>query len=604
MHAARITLGPGGAKATHGLHGLLAGTAITIISVTMLATGAGAVEPTNIPTAAVGVAASRCTVGQTCTFAAPIFACDYAGAEKIAAAGPKKGSEIGAGLVREKSCQTVAAGRPLATEATKSGLIVYLTEGGQHLGYTPAGIFALTGSGGQAACDQPGFCSVRPGAQVWLCPTVEDLALPTSEAKSAAKCLRISDSNAGEVTSVGESTVTLANMFGGKPPYSSVYHAARRDLVRLDLQPYPTPAARGWCRPETWCVTAASALFCTDRAAPARIEAAPPGEPRRLAVQAEPGCRFVVGGGVLKPMGLPVAGDAQKLVAVEHPTLGAGWANATAFPVVAYHPPMRDVAQMSEIVVGMARAPAFAAIDIRAQGTSAATGVFRAGPRERREFCKTYWQADQTEGLNSCLSEPDATLKVAANCEARQVVVSGRRYGMLERPRDAAPDIHIDERRKMLYRDLASGEWLDGSTVSGEAMVMTALNALCPGVDTAASYGMVYRDPQAVYPRELWGRWFDNRRACADPGRNAEDYEEHGVMMISERERGGNRDFEFPQRINAMRRLGPQAWQIDGSHRIDAQDVPEIFGTATYTLTHDGIALTREGAVSRWVRCR
>lgn len=568
------------------------------------ATGAPLAQPATIPTAAADFAAPLCTVGQPCTFAAPVFVCDYAGAEKIAVAGPTTGGEIGAGLMREKSCRTVAAGQPLGTEATKSGRIVYLTEGGQHLGYMPVGVFASTSSGAQAACDQPGFCAVRPGAQVWFCPTVENLALPTPEAKSAAKCLRISDSNAGEVTSVGERTVTLANMFGGKPPYHSAYHAARRDFVRLDLQPYPTPAARGWCRPETWCVTAASALFCTDRAAPARIEAAPPGEPRRLAVQAEPGCRFVVGGGVLKPMGLPVAGDAQKLVAVEHPTLGAGWANATAFPVVAYHPPLRDVAQTSEIMVGMARAPAFAAIDIRAQGTSAATGVFRAGPRERREFCRTYWQADQTEGLNSCLSEPDATLKVAANCEARQVVVSGRRYGLLERPSGAAPDLHIDERRKMLYRDLTSGEWLDGSTVSGEAMIMTALNALCPGVDPEASFGLVYRNSQAAYPRELWGRWFDNRRACADPSRNAEDYEEHGVMVISERERSGNREFEFTQRINAVRRVGPQSWQIDGSHRIDAQDVPEIFASTTYTLTRDGLASTRAGAVSRWMKCR
>lgn len=40
----------------------------------------------------------------------------------------------------------------------------------------------------------------------------------------------------------------------------------------------------------------------------------------------------------------------------------------------------------------------------------------------------------------------------------------------------------------------------------------------------------LYRE-QAAYPRGLWGRWFDDRRACADPGRNAEDYEEHAVMM-------------------------------------------------------------------------
>lgn len=463
---------------------------------------------------------------------------------------------------------------------------------------------AAVESAAPADCDQPGFCAVRPGAQVWLCPTVESLALPTTDAKSAAKCLRISDSNAGEVTSVGESTVTLASMFGGKPPYQSVYYAARGDFVRLDLQPAPTPAARGWCRPDTWCVTTASALFCTDRDAPARIEAAPLGEPRRMAVRAEPGCRFVVGGGVLKPKELPPAGDAQNLVAVEHPTLGAGWANASAFPVVAFNPPLRDAAQLSEIVVSAGLAPAFAAIDIRAQGTSAATGVFRAGPRERRAFCEAYWNADQTEPLKECLSEPDATLEVSANCDARQVVVDGGRFRLLERPGDAAADIHLDRQRQMLFRDLEGGEWLNGSMASGEMTVSSAFNALCPGVDPDASFGLVYRDPEAVFPRDLRGRWFDSRSACADPRRNEDDYEEHGVMVISERERGGNYEFEYPQRINAVRRIKPQSWQIDGSHRIDVQDVPEIFGSATYTLTRDGLTLTREGTTSKWVRCR
>lgn len=95
-----------------------------------------------IPTAAAGTTAPRCTVGQPCTFAAPIFACDYASAEKIATAGTMQGIEIGAGLVRAATCRSEPAGRPFATEATKSPQIVYLTDGGQHLGYMPVGVFA------------------------------------------------------------------------------------------------------------------------------------------------------------------------------------------------------------------------------------------------------------------------------------------------------------------------------------------------------------------------------------------------------------------------------------------------------------------------------
>ncbi|GJD30583.1 hypothetical protein PMNALOAF_1830 [Methylobacterium adhaesivum] len=508
------------------MHGLLRNGGIMMLGVALATSVALAVEPPTIPTAA-GVAASRCAVGQPCTFTSPVFACDYAGAEKIAAAGPAQGSEIANGLVLEKTCQTVPAGRAVMTEAAKVAQIVYLSDGGQHLGYMPVGVFASSGTGARAACDQPGFCAVRPGAQVSLCPTVESLALPTPEAKSAAKCLRISDSNAGEVVSVAEKSVTLANMFGGKPPYQSVYHAPRSDFVRLDLQPYPTPAARGWCRPETWCVTAATALFCTDKAAPARIEATPLGEPRRLAVQAEPSCRFVVGGGVLKPKEFPETGDPQKLVAVEHPTLGVGWANVSAFPVVAFNPPLRDTARMADIRISQTREPAYAAIDIRGQGTPVASGVFRSGPQERHEFCAGYWGEDQIEPLNSCLSEPDATITAKANCESKELSINGRRYGLFERPSDAAADIHTDAHRQMLYRDLKSREWLDGSTVSGEVTVATALNALCPGVDPEASHGLIYRDPRAQYPRALWGRWFNDSRACTDPRRNQPDYDEY-----------------------------------------------------------------------------
>ena len=83
MRAARIRVALTGARAKHGLHGmhgLLAGWVTPIILVTVLATSAAAVEPTTIPTAPTGTVAPRCTVGQSCTFAAPIFACDSSSA--------------------------------------------------------------------------------------------------------------------------------------------------------------------------------------------------------------------------------------------------------------------------------------------------------------------------------------------------------------------------------------------------------------------------------------------------------------------------------------------------------------------------------------------
>ncbi|WP_162559760.1 hypothetical protein [Methylobacterium radiodurans] len=375
-----------------------------------------------IPTAAAGVAAPLCTVGQPCTFAAPVFACDYAGAEKIALAGPATGSEIGAGLVREKSCQTVTAGRPLATETTNSGLIVYLTEVGQHLGYMPVGVFA--------------------------------------------------------------------------------------------------PAA------------------------------------------------------------------------------------TVASPKADREVPLRVTTRLADFTVSAGRAPFARAVSLTGQMAEAAVGIFRAGPAERRDFCSSY-AGSEPAALRSCLSDfPDYEVQGRANCTTRVVTVRDRTYRLFARPTTFPSDSHLDASRRWIWRNVASDEWLDGSVVSGEDTVDSTFDALCPGRRPDAERGLVYRDPQATYPSELRGRWFDNQRACADPGRIAEDYEDHSVMVISERERSGNRQFEFPQRINAVRRLGPQAWQIAGSHRIDVQDVPEIFGTATYTLTRDGLLLAQEGETSKWVKCR
>lgn len=122
---------------------------------------------------------------------------------------------------------------------------------------------------------------------------------------------------------------------------------------------------------------------------------------------------------------------------------------------------------------------------------------------------------------------------------------------------------------------------------------MSVLNALCPGTDPEVSSSLAYRDPWAAFPRESAGRWFDDRRACRDPGRNGEDYDEHTVMVIAPAEQTVNREFEFPERANAVRRVGPGSWQTDSSHTVDGLDTPEIVSTATYTLTRAGLTLTR-----------
>ena len=596
-----MTVGPG-ARVMHGLHGihrlLVSWATALVVSGSVASVAAFAAEPPTIPSAASVTAAPRCTVGQPCTFAAPIFACDYASAEKIAATEPTQATDVGVGMVREQTCQTVPAGRSLQTEATQSPKVVYLTESGQHLGYMPVGVFASSGTGPRAACDQPGFCAVRPGAQVWLCPQAAALALPTPEVKSGARCLRISDSNAGEVTLVDDSTVMFANMFGGKPPYASSYYAAKSDFVRLTLTSRPTPVARGWCRPEAWCVTAATALFCTDRTAPARIEAAPPGEPRRLAVQAEPGCRFVVGGGVLKPTGMPEAGDPQKLVAVEHPTLGPGWANASAFGRLSSEVPVRQIAQLSDLTISLGKGPLHAAVVLSGQGTSAAEGVFRAGPRERHAACLLDHDDERSEGFRVCMVGPDTTVRATANCEARRLTFTTERYGLFHPPPDPATGQPINPDREWVYRDLASGEWLDGRSISGEMSVGSTFQALCPGADPDASEGLVYRDPTAVYPPALQSVWAASAAVCEQMRRAKDGEPIEGALTIRDSSAQG---YEYHEDLNQLRRLDPQRWTADVSWSGEGEGGQ---ASVSYRLINGTLLVTNGKATQRLTRCR
>jgi hypothetical protein len=53
-----------------------------------------------------------------------------------------------------------------------------------------------------------------------------------------------------------------------------------------------------------------------------------------------------------------------------------------------------------------------------------------------------------------------------------------------------------------------------------------------------------------------------------------------------------------------VRRVGRQAWEIDGSHRIDDLETPDIIDTTTYTLTRDGLVLGTGKTASKWIKCR
>ena len=541
---------------------------------------------------------SDCRMAGDCRPAQPTFACNLDDAARLAGLGPNAGQQAGLAAVRAGTCEIVAAGPHLRIEVTKAPNVVYATEQGRHVGYLPVGVFAPADLASTTACRAPGFCAVRPGRPAWICPQPTGLDQPTPETKRAAGCLQISSNVAAEVTPGLGDTVTLLNMVGGAPSVPTLYHIARDDLVGLDLTPIPTPAGRVWCRRGDWCVISVAALFCWEREAYERVMRLPVGETRRAAILAEPDCRLLVPGNLLKPNNVPVGNDPSKLIAVEHPVLKAGWASANAFKIVAYSPPVRYTAQLADLVVSFGRGPAFVAVALRAQGTSEASGTFRAGPAERLAFCQSYHGEERPNELRACLAEPDATVAIKADCDAKHVTLNGRRYALKARPRDAAPEIHADASRQWLFRDLESGVWLDGSTASGEVAVSTAFDALCPGANPEATGGIAYRDPQARYPQELHGRFFSDDRACGDPRREDPDYDEYVYTAITaEAQRGrGSED-----RVNAVRQIGRGKWAIDEGGK--SQEETDTFSTATYTLTREGFAVSVDGRTSRWVRC-
>ncbi len=538
---------------------------------------------------------SDCRVAGNCRLAQPTFACNLDDAARIAEAGPEAGRQAGLAAVRGGTCEIVAAGRSLQVEATKAPNVVYAAEGGRHVGYLPVGVFAPADQAGTIACRAPGFCAVRPGAPAWICQQPAGLDQPTPEAKRAMGCLQVSSNLAVEVAPATGSMVALLNMVGGSPPVPTRFYAAHRDLVGLGLSPTPTPTWRGWCRPGDWCVISVAALFCLDRTAHDRVMNLPAGEARRMALMAEPACRLLIPGNVLKPNGVPTANDPRQLIEVEHPVLKTGWASAKAFKVVAYHPPLRYTTQLSDFAVSITHGASLVAVSLKGQGSETATATFRSGAKERLAFCAEYEGEENVEGFRSCFDQPDRTITLQANCYAKRLAFDGRTYQLRERP---------GETPRWQFLDLSQNLRADPLPGSPEPIIRTGFSALCPGANPDAGQEVVFRDSDAAFPQELRGRWFADRRACADPGHHQDDYEGYAWMEFGPQTRTGTYGYEFLERINAVRSAGRGAWEIDSSHRIDDATVPEVFQSGTYRLTRDGFVLRQQGQVSEWVRCR
>lgn len=346
---------------------------------------------------------------------------------------------------------------------------------------------------------------MRPGPPIWVCRAKDGLNLPTPDQKLAARCVTLTAGQVGLIEAPGIGPLQIR--LGGDAPEQRLNYAAWVDLVGLDAPETATPTARGWCRPGDWCVTAKTALLCTERAGYERVMGVPAGEERRKALLTSRGCHIVLRSNPMKPASTPTSDDPWRLVEVEHLVFKTGWASAEAFTEISAGTPVRYTSSLSDIVAGADKTPSFAAVMIRAQGTSEAVVEFRTGVREWLQFCRANEGAKNADPLSACLGRPNGLLETRADCQEMRFAVDGERYRLAERPDDVAPDFNADPHRLSLFQNLVTAEWLDGSAQSGELTVRTAFDPLCPGANPEASVGIAYRDPRARYPRELQGRW-------------------------------------------------------------------------------------------------
>jgi hypothetical protein len=149
----------------------------------------------------------------------------------------------------------------------------------------------------------------------------------------------------------------------------------------------------------------------------------------------------------------------------------------------------------------------------------------------------------------------------------------------------------------LIWRDVATDQWVDGSTSSGEVSIDSAFDTLCPGARPDAAEGIVFRDPRAEFPRELRGAWLFDQNACNEFRRDPRAYEGEGLLLIGETEVKG---YEYSERVNLVRRTSPTTWAIDVSWGAEGDSGVT---TVNYSLQPNGLFITSDDRTHQWIRC-
>lgn len=388
------------------------------------------------------------------------------------------------------------------------------------------------------------------------------------------------------------------------PEVSKTTYAPRPPPVVAGSRPVPAAARpegpvqtwnreRGWCRAGDWCETLRPAVFCSDRSAFNRVLTEPVGPLRLRRIEQEGSCRSFDAGAVLKPAG---AGDGRdRAIFATHGFHGDGVITADAFGRVSEEVPLTVTNRLDSIEIHYVRAPTQRAMGLSGQGTERAVGTFQSLPADIVNDCRREPGEENRQQFQTCLArqqrDAQRPLMARANCQTKTVRIFDSLFQL--RPSSDEPGSVRPYRREMVWHDVEKGEWLDGSSASGEVAIDTAFDALCPGIRQDARQGLVFRDPAAQFPGYLRGIWASSPEACRDIEANPRTHEQT-YLEIKARVLSG---YEYRGEINVIRPVGRNTIQVD---MLDLGQGGNNFSTEVLSVGADGrLSNGRTG----YVRC-
>lgn len=218
--------------------------------------------------------------------------------------------------------------------------------------------------------------------------------------------------------------------------------------------------------------------------------------------------------------------------------------------------------------------------------------------RDAIAFCGELADGDARQQA-ACLSghrkSSSAHFVARADCSAKLLSFNDRTLKLSRRPAEDAGKSSPGY-KYLVWRDVATDQYVTTTTSDGEITIDSAFDALCPTINTDSIKAVIYRDPKAMFPKEIRGLWVLNKQVCAIYRRNPADTDGQGLMTIGEREVVS---YEARERLNQMRRDG-RIWEADVSWEAEGEAGQN---TVRYALTSAGLEVRSMNGTSRWMRC-